>query len=417
MAKTDVRWREPLRAPRFRALWLGGFLSWYGDFLTFPALIIICYRLGGETAVGLLFVFQMVPLLALLPVGGHLGDRGDRSRRLVSLDSVRASLAGLTIVAAQGHVLAVVLVAVASARVASALYGPGRQRLIAVLLPPAQVAAGNSLLSVVSETALVVAPAFGALLLLFMPPTMLIAVDGATFLISAALMARVGPQPAPWTMRAYTPQPAWQSLRHGFHLLLFEPTTRLFAVQAALGAALASVIQVYFVPLARYVFHAGTSQVGLMYVVVGASSVGASALALRLPQVRRKSVILIGYIHLVVAAGIGLMFGAGMVVASLVIFAGSGALQEVWGLNRIQTRTPTDGVGQAMGAALWCMSLGRVLGAAAATWGASHMQRSDFLVLLTAAAVAVCLIVSFAGRFAWRTNPATWPPGGPPLSF
>lgn len=417
MPKGGVGWRAPLSVPRFRSLWLGGLLSWYGDFLTVPALVIICFRLGGEAAVGLLLVFQMVPLLALLPIGGHLGDRGDRRRRLVALDLIRAALAGLTIVAAQGHILAVVLLAVAAARGASALYGPGRQRLVAVLLPPAQVAAGNSLLSVVSETALVVAPALGALLLLFLPATMLIAVDGATFLVSASFLARVGPQPASWIARAYTRQPAWRALVHGFQLLLFDPTTRLFAVQAALGAALASVVQVYFVPLARYAFHAGTSQVGVMYVVVGVSSVAASAIALRLPQVRRKSVVLIGYIHLVVAAGIGLMFGAGMVVAALVIFAGSGALQEVWGFNRIQTRTPADGVGQAMGAALWCMCLGRALGAAAATWGTTHLHRADFMVLLTVAAVLVCLIVSISGRFSWRANPATWPPGGPPLPF
>jgi len=87
----------------------------------------------------------------------------------------------------------------------------------------------------------------------------------------------------------------------GFQLLLFEPTTRLFAFQAALGAALASVIQVYFVPLARYAFHAGTNQVGVMYVVVGIASVLASSIAIRLPRPRRRSVIYIGYIHLAVA--------------------------------------------------------------------------------------------------------------------
>jgi len=62
---------------------------------------------------------------------------------------------------------------------------------------------------------------------------------------------------------------------------------------------------------------------------------------------------------------------------ALVIFAGSGALQEVWGFNRIQTRTPGEGVGQAMGAGLWCMYLGRVVGAAAATWGATHLSRPE----------------------------------------
>ncbi len=417
MAEGRVGWREPLQVPRFRALWLGGVFSWYGDFLTLPALVIICYRLGGEVGVSLLFVSKSAPLLALLPVGGLLGDRGDRRRRLVALDLVRGCLAGLTIVGAEGHLLVAVLLATAGASAASALYEPGRRRLVAVVLPQELVPAGSSLLSVVGESGLVVAPALGALLLLRLTPAWLIGIDGATFLISAGLMLQVGAQPARWARQAYSPQKVWPTLRRGFELLLFEPTTRLFAFQAALGAALASVIQVYFVPLSHYIFHLHTNQVGLMYVLVGGASIVASAVALRLPQVRRKSVVIIGYIHLAVAAAVGVMFGAGLVVAALVVFAGSGALQEVWGLNRIQMKTPSEGVGQAMGAIMWCVYLGQALGALAATWGTSHLHEDDFMLLVAGAAVLICLAVSFIGQFNYRRNPATWPPGGPPLPF
>jgi MFS family permease len=90
LAGSGVPWHAPLHVPRFRALWLGGLLSWYGDYLTLPALVIISYRLGGEAGVGLLFVFTFTPLLVLLPFGGQLGDRGDRRRRLIALDTVRA---------------------------------------------------------------------------------------------------------------------------------------------------------------------------------------------------------------------------------------------------------------------------------------------------------------------------------------
>jgi len=417
LAGSGVPWRAPLHVPRFRALWLAGLLSWYGDFLTLPALMIISYRLGGEVGVGLLFVFTTAPLLALLPLGGHLGDRGDRRRRLVALDLVRAALAGLTIAGSQGHLLLVVLVAAGGSRCASALYDPGRRRLVAVLLPERLVPAGSSLLSVVSESALLVAPAIGAGLLLFTRPTTLIALDGVTFIASAALMGRVGRQPAPWGPRGYTRQPIWRALGRGFSLLLMESTTRLFVIQATLGAALASVVQVYFVPLARYAFHVGSSQVGVMYVLVGGASLLGSAVAVRLPEVRRRSIVLLGYFHLVVVVMVGALLGAWVVVVALVAFAGSGALQEVWGFNRIQVRTTRDGVGQAMGSALWCMYLGRVLGAALATWGTTHLQRGDFLFLLAGCAVVVCLLVSVGGQLAWRRNHASWPPVGPPLPF
>lgn len=407
----------PFKVPQFRALWLGGLLSWYGDFLTVPALLIITYKLGGEASVGLLFIFQTGPLLALLPVGGQLGDRGDRRRRLVSLDLVRAALAGLTIVGAQSHLLVVVFIAVAGSRSASALYDPGRRRLVTVLLPESMVPAGSSLLSAVSESSLVVAPALGALLLLVLPPSWLIAVDGATFLISASLVARVGPQPAAWVRRAFTRQPASRSLRHGFQLLFFDPSTRMFAVQACLGAALGSVIQVYFVPLARYAFDVGTNQVGIMYIVVGAASVLGSTAAIHRPQVRSRAILIVGYMQLVVAAAVGLALGSIIVVAALVVFAASNALQEVWGFNRIQVTAPRERVGQTLGSGLWCLYLGRTLGAALATWGATHLERGAFIGILAAAALLVCLLTTLTGQRLWRRDPATWPPGGPPLPF
>ncbi|MDA8330336.1 MAG: MFS transporter, partial [Candidatus Dormibacteraeota bacterium] len=102
--RRSPRW-EPLRVPGFRSMWLAGVLSWYGDFLTLPALLIIAYRVGGEVGVGWIVAVQTAPLLLLLPLGGRLGDTGDRRRRLVSLDLVRGALAALIVVAAHGGLL------------------------------------------------------------------------------------------------------------------------------------------------------------------------------------------------------------------------------------------------------------------------------------------------------------------------
>ncbi len=414
MARKTSRW-APLRVPRFRALWAAGLLSWYGDFLTLPALLIIAYRLGGEVGAGLLFVFQTGPLLALLPIGGQQGDQGDRRRRLVALDLARASLVGLMVVSAQSHLLAVLLLAVAGSRSASALYDPGRRRLVPVLLPRELVAAGGSLLSVVSESSILVAPALGALLLLVVSPSVLILMDGCTFLLSALLLSRVGAQPSVWTSRAATARQGWRQLRRGFDLLLLDSTVALFAIQAGFGAMLAGVITVYFVPIAHHSLHLPTNQVGVMYVIVGAASVAGSFLALRRPQVGRGGLVAIGYFHLLVAVLVGSLVGPVVVVAALVLFAGTGALQEVWGFNRLQTTTPRDGIGQAFGSALWFQFLGRVVGAGLGAWGASHLPQQDFFYLVVVAAVVVCVVATVSrSAFRYRST-ANWPPGNPPL--
>ncbi|MDA8330665.1 MAG: MFS transporter [Candidatus Dormibacteraeota bacterium] len=407
------RW-APLGVPGFRTLWLAGVLSWYGDYLTVPALLVIGYRIGGVVAVGLIVFSQTIPLLVLLPYGGHLGDRGDRRRRLVALDLVRAALAALIIVGAQADILAIVVAGVAASRTASSLYDPGRRRLVPVLLPSRWVGAGGSLLSVSSETSILVAPALGVILLLFLLPQDLIALDGCTFLVSAALLARVGAQPSVWRARQ-SAVAGWQSIRRGFDLLLLDNTIGLFVIQAGLGALLAAVITVYFVPLVHHGLHLGTDQVGVMYVIVGAASVIGSALALHRPQVGRASLVVVGYLHLVAALFVGLMLGPVGVVLALAVFAGTGALQEVWGLNRLQTTTPRDGIGQAFGAALWFQYTGRALGAIVGGWGATHLPQGEFFGLLVVATVAVCIVMSVSRASLWRRRTVNWPPGGPPL--
>lgn len=414
MASTASRW-APLGVPGFRALWVAGFLSWYGDFLTLPALLIIAYRLGGEVGVGILFVFQTAPLLALLPIGGQVGDQGDRRRRLVALDVVRASLAALMIISAQGHLLAVLVLAVAASRSASALYDPGRRRLVAVLLPADLVPAGGSLLSVVGESSILVAPALGALLLLVVSPEALIFIDGCTFLVSGYLLSRIGAQPSVWRGELATLSQGWRQLRRGFDLLLLDRTIALFAIQAGMGALVAGVITVYFVPIAHHSLHLPTNQVGFMYVIVGGASVLGSLMALRRPQVGRGSLVIVGYIHLVVAVLVGSLLGPVVVVAALVIFAGTGALQEVWGFNRLQTTTPRDGIGQAFGSALWFQFLGRAVGAGLGAWGSSHLPQQEFFYLLVAGAVGFCVVATLSrSAFQFRST-ANWPPGNPPL--
>jgi len=401
--------------PGFRSMWLAGVLSWYGDFLTLPALLIIAYRVGGEVGVGWIVAVQTAPLLLLLPMGGRLGDTGDRRRRLVSLDLVRGALAALIVVAAHGGLLFLLVVAVGCSKTASALYDPGRRRLVAVLLPERMVPAGGSLLSVISESSILVAPAIGALLLLVVTPSYLVVIDGCTFLISAALLARVGPQPAVWRRGGQSAVRGLRSLRRGFDLLLLDNTIGLFAIQAAMGALLAAVITVYFVPLVHRGLHLGTDQVGVMYIIVGASSVLGSMLALRRPQVGRRSLIVVGYLHLVVAVLVGLTLGPVALVIALAIFAGSGALQEVWGLNRLQTTTPRDGIGQAFGSALWFQYSGRALGAVIGAWGATHLPQARFFELLVVAVVVVCAVMSVSRASLWHRRSINWPPGGPPL--
>jgi predicted MFS family arabinose efflux permease len=253
------------------------------------------------------------------------------------------------------------------------------------------------------------------LLIVGISPALLIVIDGFTFLASAVLTAQVGPQPAAWSSQRSMALQGWKSLRRGFDLLLLDPTIALFAIQAALGAMLAGVIVVYFVPIAHHSLHLPTSRVGILYVIIGAASVVGSLIAIRRPRVGRSGLISVGYFHLIVAILVGIMLGPAVVVIALVLFAGTGVMQEIWGLNRLQTTTPRDGIGQAFGSALWFQFLGRAVGAAVGAWGASHLSQSEFFYLVVVVAVLVCALTTISRPIWWRRRSTNWPPISPPL--
>ena len=396
---TPVSRLAPLHYPRFRSLFLASAFSWYGDYLTLPALLVLGYQLAGQVGVAWVSVLTVAPLLVLLPIGGRLGDHGERRRRLIALDLARAGLGAAIVIGALGHSLLVVLVAVGLSRGAMALYDPGRRRLLPALLPPRLVAKGSSLLSSVGESSIVVGPALGAVLLLITKAEILVAIDSLTFLASAVLLVRVGPQPVvgdPERLAARSEGTGfWRRLLEGFGLLAQEPGTRIFAWQLFCAGVGAAGLRVYFVIIAREVLHVHVEQVGLLYLCVGLGAVAATLLAVWRADSRAWWIVALGVMTTVGIVVDGTTNSGLIVIGGLVALAGTMALAEAWGLTRIQVTTPPRGVGQAMGAILWCAYAGQAVVAAVAGFTSVHLPRATFFLayaVITLGGVAILAV-------------------------
>ncbi len=375
-----TRWL-PFRYPAFRALFLGGGLSWWGDFLTIPALLVVGYELGGQAGVGWVTIASTVPMMVLLPIGGRLGDRGERRRRLIALDLIRAALAAVVAGSAVRGGLPVVLVAVALGRSATALYNPGWRRLLPAVLPATLVPDGSSLLTAVGDGAILTGAGAGALLLLMLHAQVLIALDGLTFLASAVCLLGVGPQPTPEADASrIRGSGVLAPLADGFRWITRDPVTRLFAWSMWCGVAGLTALRVYFVDIAHHVLGLPTDAVGILYLCVGAGSVLGSVGSVW--RARAPGWVFVGALAL---APLGILLvgtaeGAVAAVLLLVGLAGVQTLSEAWGYTRVQTRTPDHGVGRAMGAILWCAVAGQAVGALAAAWASTHIHRSTFFL-------------------------------------
>jgi len=191
----------PLRASRaFRLVFAGSGISAIGSFVTYVAIPYQVYLLTDDPLlVGLLGVCEIAPLLVMALVGGALADYTDR-RRLVLWGEV--AFAGLTVVllvhAALGSPYLWLLYAVAALMATvDGVQRPAMDAMVPRLVTPQQIPAAVVLNTLRGNVAWLTGPALGGVLLATVPLPLVFAVDLATFVVSIACFAAVGPVPPP----------------------------------------------------------------------------------------------------------------------------------------------------------------------------------------------------------------------------
>jgi MFS transporter, DHA3 family, macrolide efflux protein len=183
-----------LRDRSFRLLWSGHVISSLGDAMTSLALLLTAQRLTGSTAaVAGTAIAIALPQLLFGLAAGVLVDRWDRRWVLIVTDLLRAGLVlGFLTVTTADRLWLLFLLAFAQSAV-GAFFNPARSAFLPEILPADRLLGANSLIEMSRViagvagvgAAGVIAGAGGDLRLVFL-------VDAATFLVSAALIARIG---------------------------------------------------------------------------------------------------------------------------------------------------------------------------------------------------------------------------------
>ena len=189
----------PLRQDRdYRWLWSGQVISGMGNQITRVTLPFQVYVLTGSTlAIGALTLFQLVPILLFALGAGSLADAVDR-RRLLMITQVGLAIcsAALVALALGGHPPVPALFAVAFlAAGLGAVDQPTRASSIPRLVAPERFPAAIALNQLNFQTASIVGPAAGGLLIATVGIAGAYAVDVITFGASLAALVAIRPLP------------------------------------------------------------------------------------------------------------------------------------------------------------------------------------------------------------------------------
>jgi MFS family permease len=204
----------------FRLLFWGQALSVLGDRITPVAIAFAVLGLGSATDLGLVMAAGGIPFALFALAGGVWADRVGRRKVMLASDVIRAASQTATALllltgTAEVWMLAVLAFVYGTA---AAVFMPALIGLIPQTVSQARLQEANGLLALTRSIASVAGPALAGVLVVAAGSGEAIAVDAATFAVSALCLARMGPsvELAPVAESAQ-PEPFLAGLRGGWN--------------------------------------------------------------------------------------------------------------------------------------------------------------------------------------------------------
>lgn len=275
-----------LRQRDYGLLWFGGLISMLGDFVLFVGLPTEIYRLTGSTiaTAGMLLSF-LVPNILLGSVAGVYVDRWDRRRLMIVVNLLQSMSILLLLLVPQVGLWLIYAVLVLESSV-SQLFNPAQVALMPTLLTGGkeELLTANALSGVGRHLARLIGPAVGGVIVAAGGLSAVAAVDSASFVASAGLLALIRtrpPAPHPTDSLEHAALSAWRRLLHewreGLGLVWHTPVLRALLVFFAITAVGEGLTGTLFVPWVFDALHSDASGFGW---VVSTQAIGGVAGAL-----------------------------------------------------------------------------------------------------------------------------------------
>jgi MFS family permease len=175
-----------LKASSLRRFFLAHFQSELGTGAAYVALMLVAYhRRHSGWAISLVLLADFVPGIVLGAPLGALADRLPRRRIMIGADLLRAgAFVGLAAIPSFSATVALALLA----GVGTTMYRTTVNAALPGMVSVQQRSPATALYGMNFSIGMTVGPALTALVLLFAPATVVLAANGVTFLVSAAVL-------------------------------------------------------------------------------------------------------------------------------------------------------------------------------------------------------------------------------------
>src|SRR3954447_155522 len=183
-----------LRLREFRLLFGAQTVSLLGDRMVAIALAFAVLELGGSaTDVGIVLALRVLPLVGTLLVGGVVADRTSRRAVMVAADIARLVTQGaIAALLISGHAEIWMLAVLSGATgAATGFFNPASTGLLPAIVPAERIQEANGIRATAMSGSEIAGPVIAGVLVASVGPGWALALDAATFAVSALFLARL----------------------------------------------------------------------------------------------------------------------------------------------------------------------------------------------------------------------------------
>jgi len=342
--------REVFGVGEFRALWSAELLSITGDQLARVALSVLVFqRTNSAGLTALTYALTYLPDLVGGPLLSGLADRFPRRTVMVSADLARAVL--VACMAIPGVPIVLIAVLLVAARLCNSPFSAAQAATLPLVLAEDRYVIGQTIRQITLQSAQLVGFAGGGAVVALLGTSRALAIDAATFLVSAVLIrAGVNHRPAPPSGTEDGTFSMLRQLRAGARIIWWDRRLRTLVGLAWL-AGFGIVPEGLAVPYAASIGE-GTLAVGLLLAAHPAGIVVGAFLLGRLVDPPRRQRLIGPFAVLALVPLIAFAFQPGLHAAlGLLFLSGTFTAYQVTASATFISLVPDSGRGQAFGLA------------------------------------------------------------------
>ncbi len=399
---STLGFREVLRTPAVKRLWIAQIVSIFGDFLAIFAIFsVVTFQLHGTaTQVSMILVAFMTPYALISPIAGVFVDKWNLKATMVGSDVVRGVLVLALLFVRDVNAIYAILFAMS---VFSSFFTPAQAVAVRTLAPAGGLLAVNALMSQAMQGAQIITPSVSGVLVDWLGANSCFLFDSLSFFLSASLVYSLHiHRPAPVAAPARSSVAA--SFAAGFRFIFTHSAISFVMIAMACGMFAMRCFGALIAVWVRDILHSDARLFGLLSSLIGIGMIAGT-------QVLRRFAARIMPQRLVVY---GL---AGMGAAVLVTAAFSGLIATALGMlglgffaafnmitsqTLLQQETPQEMLGRVSSSLMSLLAISQVL---AMLFAGPVAQAAGIRNLYYGSAVMLFGIAAFG--MTWLRRPQT----------